>query len=295
MEKLIVPVYLNQRLVFDLLAMLQGGISTVTAITNTESGESNSLQKAQATFGLSNALSSLLKIDLSGEKENGATSGHGSSVSEERVHTPASLFYKLRNNLLERKFLVQLHSDINPKSGDLVEFEASLSRNPIVETIESLSEMMSIALLFEDGTTQHQKPGGKPQKQSENRKFKEQMDAFAGSLKAGNTIDLTASGLESGHEAVITLETEFLSDPLMSDLVDGKFHVLGKVIRAIESVDESISLIRKTALSKMPSPIVMQAFSHLSELATQQGFAIPALRWNIAGPAIQVLPIAIYA
>ena len=36
MEKLIVPVYLNQRLVFDLLAMLQGGISTVTAINKTE-------------------------------------------------------------------------------------------------------------------------------------------------------------------------------------------------------------------------------------------------------------------
>lgn len=295
MEKLIVPVYLNQRLVFDLLAMLQGGISTVTAVTNTESAQASNLQKTKATFGLSNALSSLLKIDLSGEKEHGATSGHGSSVSEERVHTPASLFYKLRNNLLERKFLVQLQSDVSPQAGDLVEFEASLSRNPIVETIESLSEMLNIVLLFEDSPAQHQKLGGKAQKQSEKRKVKEQMDAFAESLKAGNTIDLTANRVDSGHEAVITLETEFLSDPLMSDLVDGKFHVLGKVIRAIESPDESISLIRKTALSKMPPPLVMQAFSHLSDLASQQGFAIPALRWNIGGPAIQVLPIAIYA
>ena len=40
-EKLIVPVYLNQKLVFDLLAMLQDGISTVKAINST-SGEATS-------------------------------------------------------------------------------------------------------------------------------------------------------------------------------------------------------------------------------------------------------------
>jgi hypothetical protein len=34
-NNLIIPAYLNQRIVFDLIAMLQDGLSTVTRITST--------------------------------------------------------------------------------------------------------------------------------------------------------------------------------------------------------------------------------------------------------------------
>jgi hypothetical protein len=82
---------------------------------------------------------------------------------------------------------------------------------------------------------------------------------------------------------------------MMSDLVDGKFRVLGKVIRSLDAASESISLIRKTALSKMPSPLLEQMFGQLSTLGSEQGFGIPTLTWEIPGPAIQILPVAIYA
>ncbi|NJN45663.1 MAG: hypothetical protein HC808_03305 [Candidatus Competibacteraceae bacterium] len=154
MDKLIVPVYLNQRLVFDLLAMLQGGISTVTAVTKTETTNSSAQEKAGATFGLSQAFSTLLKIDLSGEKSKSTGTSGENKLSEERVHTPASLFYQLRNILLEKKLLKILSIDVPPEPGDIVEFEASLKRNPIVETIDSLSEMMNIAMVFDDKGTQ---------------------------------------------------------------------------------------------------------------------------------------------
>jgi hypothetical protein len=39
---LIVPVYINQRIVFDLVATLRDGISTVTRITESESQEKRS-------------------------------------------------------------------------------------------------------------------------------------------------------------------------------------------------------------------------------------------------------------
>ncbi len=106
--KLIVPVYLNQRLVFDLLAMMQGGISTVTSVSKTDSSGSSDTDKVKASFGLSQVLSSLLKIDLSGEKENKETTNKVDSISEQRVHTPASLFYQLRAMLLEKKLLTHL-------------------------------------------------------------------------------------------------------------------------------------------------------------------------------------------
>lgn len=294
MSNLIVPVYLNQRLVFDLLAMLQGGISTVTAVTKHESKELNESNKASASFGLSEALSSLFKIGLSAEIGSSGKEQENHSIQEERVHTPASLFYQLRNTLLDKKYLHQIGPGSTIKSGDIVEFTVKLKRNPIIETMDSLNEIMSMAIAFED------KPAGnsknpKGASTNENVKIKKQMEAFSESLKLGNTIDLTARKLLSGHDAVITLESIYLNDPAMSDLVDGEFKVIGKVIRSIDDASESINLMRKAAFGKLPRPLLEQVIGQFSLLGLQQGFNIPELIMEIEGPAIQVLPIAIYA
>lgn len=81
----------------------------------------------------------------------------------------------------------------------------------------------------------------------------------------------------------------------MSDLVDGQFKIIGKVIRSVSDSSDSINLLRKTALSKMPSALMLEALGHLSALGSEQGFGIPELTLEIKGPAIQILPIAIYA
>ena len=294
MTSLIVPVYLNQRLVFDLLAMLQGGISTVTAVSKTTGTTSAEQEKVNASFGLSQAFSTLLKIDLSGEKSKINNSNDENKSSEERVHTPASLFYQLRNILLEKQILKILSKDVLPIPGDIVEFEASLQRNPLIEALDSLSEIMKMVMLFDDKAGQQKNPKNN-NLSTDNQKIQKQMTALSDSLKLGNTIDLTANKLSTGHLAVITAETNFLNDPMMSDLVDGKFKVLGKVIRTLDSNEGSISLIRKSAISKMPTSIMQSMFSALSGLNTVEGFQIPELVWEIPAPAIQILPIAIYA
>ena len=56
---LLIPVYLNQRMVFDLVAMLQGGISTVTRVSETSQERSSTERNIGAAFGLSNAFASL--------------------------------------------------------------------------------------------------------------------------------------------------------------------------------------------------------------------------------------------
>lgn len=294
MNNLIVPVYLNQRLVFDLLAMLQGGISMVTAVTRQDTAEGTLTEKAGASFGLSQALSSLLKIDLSAEKSASSEASNSNTISEERVHTPASLFYQLRNTLIEKKVIKNLDAS-NVEAGDIVEFEASLRRNPIIETMESLSELMSIAAVFNAEQEKPQKHVARANnKTSEYEKINAQIRSLVSSLKAGNTIDLTAKHMKSNYEAVITVEVGYLSDPTMSDIVDGKFKVVGKVTRSVEA-HESINLLRKTALSKMPTAVLDQLFDALSSLGGTQGFSIPDLTLEIKGPALQIIPIAIYA
>lgn len=292
MERLIVPVYLNQKFVFDLLAMLQGGISTVTSVTEASKISKTDGEKVSAGFGLSEALSTLLKIDLSGTRDKSSGNEEANTTSQERVHTPASLFFQLRNTLIEKGYLIDGTDEELPKAGDFVEFEGFLKRNPIVETIDSLAEMMDMADVFEQ---KPQPKKGKPNQISENQKIKQQMVRFSDALKAGSTIDLSSKSLKGGYTAVVTVETSFLNDPLMSDLVDGQFKIIGKVIRSVSDSSDSINLLRKTALSKMPSTLMLEALGHLSALGSEEGFSIPELKLEIEGPAIQILPIAIYA
>ncbi|WP_148040274.1 hypothetical protein [Marichromatium sp. AB31] len=292
MERLIIPVYLNQKFVFDLLAMLQGGISTITSVTETSKSNHSEGEKVSAGFGLSEAFSTLLKIDLSGSRDNSSGNEEKSTSSQERVHTPASLLFQLRNILIEKGYLTENTGNELPKAGDFVEFEGYLKRNPIVETIDSLAEMMDMVEAFEDKP--QPKKGGRNQV-SEIQKIKQQMERFSDALKAGSTIDLSSASLKSGYTAVVTVETSFLNDPLMSDLVDGQFKIIGKVIKSVNEHSDSINLLRKTALSKMPSHLMLEALGHLSSLGSEQGFDIPDLKLEIKGPAIQILPIAIYA
>jgi len=98
----LVPVYLNQRIVFDLIAMLQDGIATVTKVFERTRSESSASNHLDGSFGLNKAFSSLLSINLSGKRGRAKTDETDATRDAERVHTPASLFFKLRELLDER-------------------------------------------------------------------------------------------------------------------------------------------------------------------------------------------------
>ncbi len=286
MKGLILPVYLNQKVVFDLLAMLEGGISTVTAITESSSTESGNNTKISSSFGLSEAFSTLLKINLAGSTADTQKSNDGKIKSEERIHTPASLFYQLRNTLIEQNYLNKVEQDITPTPGDFIEFEGTLNKNPITETIDSMAEILEISDLFSVNKKKSESSGY--------MKLKSKLNTFSNSLKTGNTIDLTANNIFSKYKAVITLDKTFLNDQHMSDLVDGKFKVLAKVIKNV-SFDESINLLRNNSVNKMPKEAIQQLLQVFERLGSEQGFNIPTLHTEVKGPAIQVIPIAIYA
>ena len=51
-NNMIIPAYLNQRIVFDFIAMLQDGLSTVTRITSVNSTANEDRKLYGASFGL---------------------------------------------------------------------------------------------------------------------------------------------------------------------------------------------------------------------------------------------------
>ncbi len=294
-NELIIPVYLNQRVVFDMIAMLQGGIATVTRVTSTESSSASDKQQYGATFGLNKALSTLLRIDVSGNREKRKDDLLGTQTNEEKVHTPASMFQMLRRCLVADNKLSFMDDKYEPEIRQIVEFTAPLRKNPIIQTMDTFVGLMNMAILFSQPSPQGKHKGQKSQTPDTNKAIKAQMEQFLESLKAGDTVDIVTDTLSCGYRAVITLEREFLNDPTMSDLVDGHFKVLGKVIRVINDDKDSINLIRKTALSAMPEKILNDALAGLSELSKTQGFKIPSMELEVKGPVLQVLPIAIFS
>lgn len=293
-QQLLIPVYLNQRVVFDLVAMLQGGISTVTRVSESNRTQSSLERDIGASFGLSNAFASLLKIDLSATRRQRGAEDSGHTSEEERVHTPASLFFALRRLLAEKQLLVADGGEA-PTPGAFLQFSASLSRNPVIEVFDALHQLMRMAALFsqpqQPQVGKHQNPSKAPAQKSQ----LEQIEEFRESLRTGETMDLTTGPLRSGHRAVVTLEAQYLNDPSMGDVVDGTFTVVGKVTRVLASGEGAISLIRKTALGRLPSSVLDGTFSGLNALSSQHGFAFPKVEWEITAPVIQILPVAIYA
>ena len=93
---------------------------------------------------------------------------------------------------------------------------------------------------------------------------------------------------------MVTLESQYLNDPSLSDPVEGTLRVVGKVIRVVGEGEGSVSLVRKTALGQMPKEILEEAFSHFGALS-ETGFRFPPLTREINGPVIQLLPVAIFA
>ena len=286
-DDLIIPVYLNQRIVFDFVAMLQGGIAAVTQVSQTEKISETTSAEGSGTFGLSKALSSLFRIDFSGKATGKAECESKSAFSEERIHTPASMFIYLRALLREQGDLIQETEDMKPMAGNIIEFSAILKRNPLLETFDWMIESFDLFKPFADQKS-------KAKQESDVQKMKKNMETFVSTLRSGNMQDLTTTPLLSGHRCVITLEKQYLNDQSMSDLVDGTFKVVGKIIRVIEEDSGAISLNRNTALGRLPEG-TMIGLREVFKQPNFEGYKMPEFEWEIPGPVIQILPIAIFA
>lgn len=290
--ELITPVYLNQRIVFDMMAMLQGGLSTVSRIISSESDQSKATHELGATFGLSSALASLIRVDLSAKSQKSEDKMQGFHRSEERIHTPASLFQVLRSSLAQSKTLHFDSTGYIPNVRDFVEFSASVRMNPLIQTMDTFTQLIDIMITLQSG--EQKKKGSQTPDAKSLLSMKKQMSDFVHDLKTGPTFDIITETLSCGYSTVIDLEREFLNDSSMSSIVDGKFNVLGKIIRVLPDNTTSISLVRKSAVGSIPKKVLNDLLLNFSSISDTVDIDLPDLRIEIAGPVVQVLPIAIF-
>ena len=303
-RRLAIPIYLNQRIVFDLLATVEGGFSELQTVRSSESSSSGEQREVAGQIGLSNAFA-FLGVGLKGSRghKNGAETQR--EVSEERVFTPASLFSRLRDALIDTKLLQVLEGGEwgvqSVHTGTFVEFPAVLRRNPLTEALEGFMRLAEWARVLQtsttDGTSSKPKSSGKKALATPTSNVDrgvELIKALLDGLNQANTTDLLATVDGGSVRAVVPVALDFFSDKTPATIIDGQFIVLGKVVQVVSESGDAIDLLRGTNLGSISHEMISQLVGAFKALP-QHGFRFPEVITQIEGPALQVIPIAIYA
>lgn len=293
-KELIIPVYLNQKIVFDLLAIYENGFTQIRSIQKQNSSSENSEASVQGEIGTSNIFSLLgvkLGSKLKGEKEE----GESENISEERVHTPTSLFANLLHYLTQDKKIknISTKSEIsNIKPGDFVSFSGTLKVNPLIKVFESFIKLMELAVLFQDPPPAS-KPANKNQSKP-NTSIVTQIKSLTESLKLGDMIDLICE-IEPEFQAVLQSEYAFFNNKSIIQIEEGEYKVLGKVVMlANQESGKSINLLRNTSISLAREAFMDKLLEGFKNQDFEKiGFEIPKIETQIRNGML-IIPIAIY-
>lgn len=291
-DQLMVPVYINEKIVLDMLAIIEDGFSTVSQVSYNEHKENSNVQKLESGVSTSaNILSKLLKIDLKGEVSHSGNSGENTSVAKEKVHTNVSLLSRFRTFLVNEKILKSGFDTANIKIGDFIEVEGELQKNPLINYLDIFLDLFRMVDIFTEKPQLGSKTQTKAQKQQENE-IVTQIKSFADELKHSGTIDFILS--DDVGTVVLSAQEQYLSNDNISEILGGHFKVLGKVIAICKDETENVDLLRKTTLSIFPIDQITEIFSGFQNSGIKQ-FNLPELKTQITGPAVIVIPVAIYA
>jgi hypothetical protein len=244
-------------------------------------------------FGLFN-----LNFGMKGEHKNNRLFGQNTTF--EKTYTTASLFNKLRNHLLEsgliREITITEDSLEEFMPGDFIEAEIMLTKNPIIETFQTMNRLIKLYKEFSDAVTiKANQGGGKKQKyiKSDNdlEKIMPMIDTILNDVQSNGYIDLIGITDSSIRFVLSTIKNCFINSD-SDEILDGKYRVLGKIVKVVKDSDK-INLLRKTSFNAMQEQIIDQLCTTLAS-TQENGLLLPKLDRVIASPALLVKPIAIY-
>ena len=294
-EELLIPIYLNEKTVLDMLAIIEDGFSMVSEISSSNQVTTTTDIKARGGFSTKALLDKLLKIQLEGSIDRDRTDDDASQVKLEKVHTNVSLLSKFRTKLIENK-LLSCKSDNkldiqNISTGDFIELEGELQKNPMIDIFEQFIDMFRLVDIFSDKPELGNKKAHSDKKSEQNAIVK-QIEMFLVELKHTGTVDFI---LESDNGTlVLSAQEQYLQNDNISEILGGRFKVLGKVIKVCNDENDSINLLRKTTLNILDNDS-MEEFLLAFKSEDLRMYNLPQLRTEIKGPAAIIIPVAIYA
>lgn len=202
-------------------------------------------------------MSKLLKINISGEVSHMGSNDKHENVTQGRVHTNVSLLSKFRTFLTEESILKTEFDVTKINIGDFIAVDGELQKNPLIDCMDKFSDVFRMAEIFSTEAESGNRTQAKAQKKQEQAMVK-QIQSFFDELKHSGTTDFVLS--DTKGTVVLSLQEQYLSNNNISEILGGRFKVLGKVIAVCKDNSESIDLLRKTTRSILPEAILNTLF-----------------------------------
>lgn len=290
---LLIVQYLNQRLTFDLLATIEDGFAHLTTVESLSQRFNSDTTSGQAGFTVGNVFAFLgISLDAKISGDSTDAESDDARTTEQLIHTPASLFARLRSILVAEGLVAEIADSrgiTNVEEGSFVEFRATLHRHQLTEMLEVFETVLP--MLVDTSEPQNRNKRNRPNTEQTNLAATlSQVKSMHQAVSGDGSQDLIA---KLGDTAVVlTVEVGSFIEPTMNDVLDGTFRVLGKVTRVVTDSSDSINLLRRSPIAKFPA--VREILSQLSSLEGLE-FEGGIPETNIPSPTLQVIPIAIFA
>lgn len=313
------PVYLDTEMLISFLASLEDGVSYSSEVAEHYAAAKDREGEGAGKVSLP-SIATLLGLTLSaeGRYKRRTSTDEGVESKFVREHAAASLFNRLRLLLGEMPgAVVQVDAPEKIAQLDrssLVEIEGEIVGNPLKQILDLLAMIGPyIGLELEEPA-----PQPTPTRQQGSRSGKRGGQGSVpqlGSVSGQQTPELGLTDLlrllkreverspvmdllmetSGGVKTVLTVSRELLSPEVEAYLIGGRFKVIGKA-SAVLDANGSISLLRRTAFGFGGRELADNMFGEFNKAMTENsdGLNLSIAQTVIDGPAIQLLPLAIY-
>lgn len=285
----ILPLYLNQRFVYDILAIKNDGFTEFYEVKD-QKGQSNEMNSnVNATLGTNNEFA-LIKAGV--ESEVGATIKNDKNNEKiyKKTHTPTSLFMQVYQYLKNNQKIKNIDSiDCLDKicSGDFVEIKSSIELNTIVEFFETFDKVIditdAIAGLAVDNSSK------KTISRSVLSNFKKPVENIIKTLKDENNDVKYGICRVDEKEIVLKLNKDYFINSDYSEIKNGEFRIIGKVLEIVPE-GETVLLNRDNAIRVYD----FEMFNPVREaLDNMPNIHFDKFKDKVEGKTCIIMPIAI--
>lgn len=277
---LVIPIYLDTKIVLDTLAIMNDGLSMVKSITTSESSADKNASDYDARVGVKNLFSIL---NMSGGYSNNKEGSESASNIEkyEKIHTMVSLFAEMKNGLNELELIKK--DFCSAGAGDFVELNGDMKINPLSDLLNNFKELMEMSNKFNNNNPNRKKAGN-------DKNLNKQIEILKKLINPGDQLDVILHS--ENVNAVIPVNEAYFINANKKELTTGKYKVLGKVVDMAKS-GESISTLRYSPLSLLSKDIFKQFVEAFDNDDINKMLKEP-IKFSVEGPALLIKPIAIY-
>lgn len=302
------PYYLDEEMVMSFLATIEDGLSIVRKVSQTiEDVVSRDVEGEVGGRGIFPPFTG----SAHGRAGRSRDSVSGEVLEYERHYPAIALFNVLREQLVKHRLVTSLAAEPNAtlSVGDIVEFEGSVRKNPFMELSDIWNAYLEMRPYFDETVVTPALPSNQRRRNQNASQHTTVRAALAkprnlDEERVGLILETARRGIEEsglldvsvpiGHDtfraAVLTLRVERNPAQAIAFSRGSRSRVIGK-ISGITEAAESILLYRRSSLEMFPIKLMASIIEPMRQIPE---LAIDLDDVAIDGPAIQVLPLAIF-